>query len=84
MSDDVESKVATVLSEIFDVPAESVGADTSTSTVERWDSLQHLTLVLSIEEEFDIHLTDDEAVKITTFPLICEVVRHHLGATEQA
>lgn len=84
MSDDVESRTAAVLSDIFRVPVESIGPDTSTETIEQWDSLQHLTVILSLEEEFDIHLEDDEAVKVTSFPAICDIVRRHLGAREQA
>jgi acyl carrier protein len=84
LNDDVENRVASVLAEVFGIPADSVGPDTSTETVVGWDSLQHLTVILSTEEEFDIHLDDDEAVKVVTFPAICDVVRRHLGAVEQA
>jgi acyl carrier protein len=83
LSDDIDSRVATVLSEIFTIPAESVGPDTSTETIEQWDSLQHLTVILSLEEEFDIQLDDDEAVQVTSFPVIIDVVRRHLGAVGQ-
>jgi acyl carrier protein len=82
MSDDVDNRVQTVLADVFGLDAAGVGPDTSTDTVEAWDSLQQLTVVLSIEEEFGIHLTDDDAVAAVSFPLITAIVRERLGIPE--
>ena len=35
-------------------------------TVEQWDSLRHMNLVLSIEDEFGITIPDEEAADITS------------------
>lgn len=83
MSDEVETRVRAVLSEIFGMSPEQIGPETSTDTVEDWDSLQHLTIVLALEEEFGIHLTDDDVVAIVTFPLMVTVVREVLEGSEQ-
>ena len=40
-----------------------------------WDSLAHLNLVLSIEQEFGIALADHEVVDMTTFAAALELVR---------
>ena len=40
-----------------------------------WDSLAHLNLVLSIEQEFGIALADQEVVDMTTFAAALEIVR---------
>jgi len=36
----------------------------SVDTVEKWDSLQHLNLVLVLEEEFNISFSDQEIKEI--------------------
>jgi acyl carrier protein len=79
MTDDVEARVRDVLVEVFGLDPADVGPGTSVDTVEAWDSLQHLTVVLSLEEEFDIAFDEDETVSIVTFDLIVMTVREKLG-----
>lgn len=81
-ADDIDGRVRTILAEIFGLDPHDVGPNTSTDTVEAWDSLQHLTVILSLEEEFGIHLNDEETVSIVTFPLITTIVREHLEIPE--
>lgn len=76
---EVEERVRGVLTDVFALDPASVGADTSADTVEAWDSLQHLTVVLSIEEEFDVLLSDEETVEVVSLPLIVAVVCDKLG-----
>lgn len=71
---DVEARVRSVLGDVFGIDPASVDDDTSRDTVEGWDSLQHLTLVLSLEEEFDVHFDDEESVSLVTYPLIVATV----------
>jgi acyl carrier protein len=81
-ADDVESKVRSVLADVFGLNAQDVGPDTSTDTVEGWDSLHHLTVVLSLEEEFGIQFDDEETLSLVTFPLIIAIVRDRLESLE--
>ncbi|HVU73308.1 MAG TPA: acyl carrier protein [Mycobacteriales bacterium] len=77
---EIPERVRGVLSTVFDVPAHTIDDDASMDTVAGWDSLQQLTVVLAIEEEFGIALTDDEVTTMVTFPLIVAVVSDHLAA----
>jgi acyl carrier protein len=81
-ADDVEGRIRSILAEVFGLNADEVGPDTSTDTVEGWDSLHHLTLVLSLEEEFEIQFDDEETLSLVNFPLITVIVREHLGSSE--
>ena len=78
----VEDRVRSILCDVFGLEPDDVGPDTSVDTVEGWDSLQHLTVVLALEEEFAIQLDDEETVAAVTFPLITEIVREHLEMLE--
>ena len=80
--DEVENRVRSVLAEVFGLNPQEVGANTSTDTVDGWDSLHHLTVVLSLEEEFEIQFDDQETLSLVNFPLILAVVREHLGLPE--
>jgi acyl carrier protein len=65
---------------VLEVPADSIGPDTSMDTVESWDSLRHLTLVLALESEFGVQIADEDAGGITSYPLIRLVLKDLLEA----
>jgi acyl carrier protein len=73
--DDIEARVRSVLADVFGLNSAEIGPDTSADTIEAWDSLQHLTVVLSLEEEFDLQFTEEETVSVVSFPLIVMTVR---------
>jgi acyl carrier protein len=79
-ADDVGPRAQEVIAAVFNLSASEVGPQTSMDTVEKWDSLQQLTLVVALEEEFEIQFTDEETVTLVNFPLIVEIVRDHLSA----
>lgn len=83
-ADDIDGRIRSVLAEVFGLNPQDVGPDTSTDTVEGWDSLHHLTVVLSLEEEFDIQFDDQETLSLVNFPLITAIVRDRLGLPENS
>jgi len=62
-----EERVREVMSDLFGVAPNAIGADASPQTIENWDSLQHLNLALALEQEFDIQFTTDEIASLTDF-----------------
>ena len=79
VSDNVEPRVRSILAELFDLEAHDISAETSTDTVADWNSLQHLNLILSLEEEFGFEIGDEEALSIDSYPRIVSMVRSRLG-----
>lgn len=75
---DVERRVKAVIADVFDLDPEEVGPATSKETIANWDSLQHLIIILALEEEFEIHFMDNETGSLLTFPLIVASVMSHL------
>lgn len=75
-----EEKLKQVVADVLDVDPATIDADFSMDTVEAWDSLRHMTLVLAIEEAFDISIPDEEAGNITSWPLIKIVVGEEVSA----
>jgi acyl carrier protein len=84
MTEQIEQRVGTVMADVFALDPAEVGPGTSPDTVEAWDSLQHLSLVLAVEEEFDLQFGDTETTEMVTYPLIVAIVREKLGASETA
>jgi acyl carrier protein len=74
-----EEKLKHVVADVLNADPASIGPDFSMDTVEQWDSLRHMTLVLAIEDAFRVEIPDDEAANITSWPLIKVVVEEQLA-----
>jgi len=72
-----EQKLKDVLARIFSVSSSAITEDASPDTIENWDSLRHMSLVLALEEELGVELTDDQVVEIISYKLIKIVMREH-------
>jgi len=70
----MRERILEIFSRIMETPVESLTADSSTATVEAWDSLKHMNLVLALEEEFGIRLTDEQIMKMVTVGAIVGTV----------
>ena len=71
----MKEKVIKVVSQVMDVPVGELTEDSSPDTVEKWDSLQHMNLVLALEEEFNLSFTDEEIVEMLNVKIIIETLR---------
>lgn len=74
MSQEIEDRIRSVMSAVLAVPAEEIDDDTSTESIESWDSMKHMNMVVGLEEEFDIEFSDDDIVDMNSFSLIVEAV----------
>lgn len=73
-----EESLKQILATVLKVPVENIDADTSTDTVESWDSLNHMNLILALESEYSVRIPDDEITKITSYPLVRLVINEQL------
>jgi acyl carrier protein len=53
-SQNILSRLQPIFRDVFDERSLSVGRESSAETVEGWDSLAHINLITSIEQEFGI------------------------------
>ena len=72
-----EQKLKGVLAKIFNVDVSMITNDATPDTIENWDSLRHMNLVVSLEEEFGVELSDDQVVEILSYQLIKIVLQEH-------
>lgn len=72
-----EAELAQVMGNVLGVAPSTVNQTTSIDTVASWDSLQHLNLVIAIEEHFHVTLSEDETIEILNYPLIKMTLEKH-------
>jgi acyl carrier protein len=62
----MRDKIKNVMAVVLEIKPSEIPDSASTSTIENWDSLNHMNLIVALEEEFKIRFNDDEIVKIVT------------------
>lgn len=60
MRETTYERVRAIASDVLQVPAERLTPRSSMETIESWDSLQHLNLILALEQEFDVQFEPEE------------------------
>jgi acyl carrier protein len=73
-----ENSLKDIMATVLGIAADSINDDTSMDTVEAWDSIKHMNLVLAIEEEFGVGIPDEDVANITSYPLIRLVLNEQL------
>ena len=68
-------RVRGIVADVFGLPVEQVGPDTSPDNIESWDSLQHLNLVLALEQEFGVQFTPEEIEQLLTVELVAALLQ---------
>ena len=76
MGNMVEDRIKNVMSAVFEIPVNQIKDNSSADTIESWDSLKHMNLVVALEEEFEIEFKDDEIIEMMNYPLIIEVLKN--------
>lgn len=75
----MREKVFEIIAQVMNIPIESIKADSSPETIENWDSLKHMSLILTLEEEFGIQFNDEEIVEMLTVTMIIDVLNNKLA-----
>lgn len=75
---DCVEKLKEIFSNLFLIPRDKIHNKLSQDELGNWDSMQHLNLVLAIEEEFLISISPEEATEMLNFGLIAMLVEEKL------
>ena len=66
----MQDRIKAVMGQIFNVDPATIENHSSPETIERWDSLRHMQLVLAIEDEFDVRFADEDIPELLTLQAI--------------
>ena len=70
-----QEKLKNVVATVLNVDGSRIDANASSDTIESWDSLRHMNLVLALEDEFGVSLPDEDAANATSYPLLVLVLQ---------
>ena len=77
-------QVVAISSDIFQVPAGRLTGESSPRTLEAWDSVQHLNLVLALEQHFGVQFEPQEMDQMKSIGSISELVESKLNGAVRA
>lgn len=80
MSTSNKERIWQVMATVFETEAATLNENSSSDTIEAWDSLKHLTLILALEEEFDIRIPDEEVGELVNYKLIEITIHEQLSS----
>jgi acyl carrier protein len=77
-------RVRRIVSDALQLPIEQVQPTTSPDDVEGWDSIQHLNMVLGLEQEFGVQFDPDEIEKLLSVELMAQFVESKVEVEAQS
>ena len=76
--EEVLEKVNAVIQDVFDDDSIRVSDETVASDVDGWDSLMHITLIGTIEDEFDIKFAMKDVVGMKNVGQLVDLIMEQL------
>jgi acyl carrier protein len=66
----MKEKIRKIMAAVFEMNAVDIEDSDDSTTIPNWDSLNHMNLIVALEEEFDVRFEDDEIVELTSLKAI--------------
>jgi len=74
----MEERVKQIMGDVLDLDPHSINGDTAMDSVESWDSLTHINLCLSLEQDFQVSFTVPEMEAMLSYEDIVRVLAEKL------
>lgn len=78
MSDKLETRVQNIFVETFTIEKSIVTDTLEYASIPQWDSVAHMSLIVNLEDEFDIMIDTDDVIDMSTFAKAVQIVEKYL------
>ena len=76
---DIKIKILEVMAVVFNMDSADIPDDASPDAIEKWDSVNHMSLIIALEDEFNISFSDEELANLSSVDLIVYCVSTKLA-----
>ena len=66
----MDEKQREIICDVFRIPSEAYHPELTSAEVEAWDSVLHITLLLTLEQTFGVSFDPVEGARLTSVPAI--------------
>lgn len=74
MASDLDARLRAVLATMLQIPEADVTAALSSETLEKWDSIAHMNIMLALEDAFDINFSDAEIMSNRSYGALSTLI----------
>lgn len=67
MPDDIERRIRNIMADLLRLDAATIGESTGMDNTEAWDSANHISMMLALEDEFGISFDVAEIESMTSY-----------------
>jgi|TARA_B100000315_G_scaffold50858_1_gene45395 acyl carrier protein len=79
MSEDILKNIIELVADVFGVPVDDIDAKSSKDNIKSWDSINHLNLVLALEETFQKKISPEEIEQMTSVEHIYQLIKEKIS-----
>lgn len=79
MNEAIDDRLARIFAQVLPLPGGIEARRASLDSVDGWDSVVHINLILAVEQEFRIVMTPEEASNALSFAAMHDLVAGKLG-----
>jgi acyl carrier protein len=73
----MEDQIKSILASVLNIDPSSINENSSSKTLEKWDSLYHMNIIIAVEEAFGITFEDEEIPGLTSFKGLATAIEKH-------
>lgn len=71
----MKDRVCRVIANVLNVNESDLDYNSSPDNIEEWDSLKHMNVVLTLEQEFGVQFNDEQMMSLLSVELIVETLK---------
>lgn len=60
----MKDKIISIAASVFGIEERLINENSSPDTIENWDSLNHMNLIVALEEEYSIEFEEEEIIDL--------------------
>lgn len=70
-------EIMEIMSKVFEIEMSDISENASQKEIMKWDSLQHLNLIVEIEDRYDISIDPEDIAVMVSIEKIIEVLNKY-------
>lgn len=74
------AEVKEILARVFEIDILTISDNATQKDISKWDSLQHLNLIVEIEDVYDISIDPEDISEMLSIEKIIEVINKYKNA----
>lgn len=72
-----DPKLLQIIAETLEIPGEAVTDQSSSDTLDAWDSLKHLDIILNVEKAYNVKFKTSEMIQLVSVQELEKALRQY-------